>query len=64
MKQTDLRIMLIQPGQPSFDPEKIYFTLVGQHGPVLGELQVLDENGTWYSVAIVADELKKRIVTQ
>jgi hypothetical protein len=33
--------------------------MVGEHGPVLGELQVLDENGTWYSVGIVADEIKR-----
>jgi hypothetical protein len=59
MKKSDLRLMLVHPKLPSFDEKKIYLTAVGEHGPVLCELQALDEDGTWYSVAIVADEIKR-----
>jgi len=55
MKKDDVRVRIIAP--KNVQEGIVYLGLVGSLGPALGVIEVLDDDGTWYSVAVVADKL-------
>jgi hypothetical protein len=60
MNKNNIRIKLVRADLPGFNEDHIYLTMVGKNGPVLGQIEVFDEEfKDWFSLGVVAPEIKR-----